>query len=196
VSAVVGWGPVPASLRPGSEVDRAPILDAATMESIRPVLIGFAVRAVRRRDVAEDLVQDTYLAAWQGVRGFEGRSTLRTWMVGILSRKIVDHYRRHRREILTEHPPEPTSMPAVEGHLDAVRARAVIQARLGTLPDLERQAVVLCDIQQGERARAAEAMGVTRGHLRVLLHRGRHRLRLALEGAGADFPYQAPPAGV
>jgi RNA polymerase sigma-70 factor, ECF subfamily len=162
-----------------------------TLRDVEPVLFGFAFRAVRREDLARDLVQQTYVAALENKAAFQGRSKLRTWLVGILSRKIVDHYRKTRREILVDVPPEPDSpsrfaprpAEAPETRLDQRKAMDVIERSLDGLAELERMAVLLCDVEQMDRADACEAMGVKATHLRVLLHRGRHKLRKALEDA-------------
>jgi RNA polymerase sigma-70 factor, ECF subfamily len=166
-------------------------LDDATLKEVEPVLFAFALRSVRRQDLARDLVQETYVAALENKAPFEGRSKLRTWLVGILSRKIVDHYRKTRREILTDIPPEPDSpsrfaprpAQAPETRLDHHKAVGVVERSLGALSELERVAVLLCDVEQMDRADACESMGVKPTHLRVLLHRGRHKLRKALEDA-------------
>jgi RNA polymerase sigma-70 factor (ECF subfamily) len=56
-------------------------------------LLRFALNRVGTRDTAEDLVQDAFLAAWKSRDTFDGRSSLGTWLCGILRRKIADHYR-------------------------------------------------------------------------------------------------------
>ncbi|HEX7478285.1 MAG TPA: RNA polymerase sigma factor [Polyangiales bacterium] len=166
-------------------------LSEATIRQVEPVLTAFAVRAVRHHSLAQDLVQETYLAAIESRASFEGRSTPRTWMVGILLRKIVDHFRRHKREVLVDEVPEleaPTRFAtqpyvAPDRHLDDKRAMAVIDRALPELSELERMAVLACDVEQLDREEACNAMGVRPTHLRVLLHRGRHKLRKALEDA-------------
>jgi RNA polymerase sigma-70 factor (ECF subfamily) len=57
-------------------------------------LFRFALMRVRNRDVAEELVQETFLAALRAKDAFAGHSTERTWLIGILRRKITDHYRK------------------------------------------------------------------------------------------------------
>jgi RNA polymerase sigma-70 factor (ECF subfamily) len=57
------------------------------------VLFRYALQRVRRRDVAEELVQETFLAALRAREGFAGQSSERTWLVGILRHKVVDHIR-------------------------------------------------------------------------------------------------------
>jgi RNA polymerase sigma-70 factor (ECF subfamily) len=170
---------------------KAPELDEATIRHVEPVLIAFAVRAVRSHALAQDLVQETYLAALESRASFQGRSTLRTWMVGILMRKIVDHYRKHRREVLVEELPEthapmriePPVSPSPERVLDDKSAMRVIEQTLPKLTELERMAVLACDVEQIDRDEACNALGVQPTHLRVLLHRARHKLRDALEHA-------------
>jgi len=187
--------PMTATLPLAGPSDGAPVVRPLSREQIReiePVLMGFAYRAVRRDDLARDLVQETYVAALEAMGSFAGRSSLRTWMVGILSRKIVDHYRRTRREVLSDETPEPaagdllapTPPGAPDSRLDPSQALQVVEKTLGKLTELERMAVLLVDVEQVERDEAGNAMGVQPTHLRVLLHRGRHKLRRALEDAG------------
>ena len=57
---------------------------------------------------------------------------------------------------------------------------------MADLTDLERRAVTLCDVEDLDRDEASERMGVTRGHLRVLLHRGRHKLEASLKASGIE----------
>jgi RNA polymerase sigma-70 factor (ECF subfamily) len=61
-------------------------------------LYGFALARVRKPEVAEDLVQETLIAAFKARDRFQGRSKERSWLVGILKNKIVDHYRKLGRE--------------------------------------------------------------------------------------------------
>ena len=68
------------------------------LERYGDYLYGFAMVHVRRRETAEDLVQETLLAGLEMRSRFEGHSSERTWLVGILKNKIADHYRRGRRE--------------------------------------------------------------------------------------------------
>ena len=61
-------------------------------------LFRYALARVRKPEVAEDLVQETFLAAVRGYERFGGRSSVRSWLVGILKHKIIDHYRKAGRE--------------------------------------------------------------------------------------------------
>jgi RNA polymerase sigma-70 factor (ECF subfamily) len=60
-------------------------------------LFRFALARVRDRSLAEDLVQETFLAAWKSRDAFRGECAFSTWLTGILRRKVVDHFRREQR---------------------------------------------------------------------------------------------------
>ena len=69
-----------------------------SLQKIRPTLLRFAMLQLRNEAVAEDVVQETMLAALEGKSAFSGRSQFKTWAVSILRNKIVDHLRRGARE--------------------------------------------------------------------------------------------------
>jgi RNA polymerase sigma factor (sigma-70 family) len=62
-------------------------------------LFGFAALRVRSRTIAQDLVQETFLAAIKAMSSFGGRSSERAWLFGILRNKLTDHYRLQGREL-------------------------------------------------------------------------------------------------
>lgn len=70
---------------------------AKELESHRDYLMRFAIFLLRDSALAEDAVQDTFIAALGGHAPFEGRSQLRTWLTAILKRKVVDIVRRRHR---------------------------------------------------------------------------------------------------
>ena len=69
-----------------------------SLQQMRPTLLRFAMLQLRDDAAAEDVVQETLLAALEGKSAFSGRSQLKTWAVSILRNKIVDHLRRGSRE--------------------------------------------------------------------------------------------------
>jgi len=71
---------------------------AALIHTHRVYLLRVAVLQLRDADLAEDVVQDTLIAALKGADGFSGRSSVRTWLTGILKHKIVDAIRKKGRE--------------------------------------------------------------------------------------------------
>lgn len=157
-------------------------IDAATIREHSPALLAFAFRMVHQREEAEDLVQETWISALRSVSGFEGRASLRTWLTRILRRRIADRYRQRRpfaelaEEMLLDE-------RAPEASLDARRMAELAELTFASLTPLEQRAMML-DLSQLERDEAAEQLGITRGHLRVLLFRARQKLEHALQRAG------------
>ncbi|HJK89587.1 MAG TPA: RNA polymerase sigma factor [Polyangiaceae bacterium LLY-WYZ-15_(1-7)] len=157
-------------------------LDAATIRELEPSLLRYARQRVGKDELARDLVQETWVAAMKGISSFAGRSSLKTWLVSILRRKIVDMHRRSRPQVsFEEHHTPPFESP--RERLDDLAAVDMVHKELVHLPRRERQAVQLVDVEGLDRIEAAERMGVNRSALRVMLHRGRHRLKAKLEAA-------------
>lgn len=154
---------------------------------------GYLLRVARRhlRDpaLAEDTVQDALLAALQARQGFGGRSTLRTWLTGILLHRIADALRQHRRQPQREEPlPDSDddaparSEIAVDGRdpprlLEARQALAGVQASLQSMPALAARAVLLREVDGLENEQIAQQLGLPPARVPALLHRARQRLR-------------------
>ena len=159
------------------------ISDSAVRE-LEPVVYRFALRAVRDPELARDLTQEALLAAVAQGESFAGRSSLRTWVIGILSHKLADHFRRRAAQPDGGDEPDLLAAPSAEDVERVVAARrelAAVEQALRALPDLERLALMLTDVEGLPREDCCNALGVTATHLRVLLHRGRNRLRRMLE---------------
>jgi RNA polymerase sigma-70 factor (ECF subfamily) len=154
------------------------------LAQLQPVLYRFALRAVRDPELARDLAQDALLAAVAQAASFAQRSSLRTWVIGILSHKVIDHFRSRAARLdggddadLYEAP----SREDVERVVSARQELGAVERALDKLPALERMALLMTDVEGVERENCCHALGVTPTHLRVLLHRGRNRLRRMLE---------------
>jgi RNA polymerase sigma-70 factor, ECF subfamily len=159
-------------------------INAQTIDELSPALFRFAMRFVRRREEAEDLVQETWLSALRGAPSFEGRSSLRTWLNGILRRRAADHYRKERHTDTLDDDLEVGYFVSLAEQLDSASAVQLAAQAMSELSLLEQTAITLCDIEEHERDLAAARMGVTRGHLRVLLHRARQKIQQRLEAQG------------
>ena len=162
---------------------RVAAISAEAVKELEPVLYRFALRATRDADLSRDLTQEALLAALAQQEGFAGRSSLRTWVVGILSHKVIDHF---RRRTLQPSGDDPTLLAApspedVERVVAARQELSAVEAALQELPELERLALLMTDVEGLPREDCCNALGVTATHLRVLLHRGRNRLRRMLE---------------
>jgi len=146
-------------------------------------LYGVAYRMTGNAADAEDLVQDTLLRAWRGFDRFQPGTNLRAWLHTILQRVRVDQLRRKGRRPPMEELGE--TEPAVPPPQDALASGAeALERALGGLPEVFRTAVVLRDVEELSYAEIAEALRVPIGTVMSRIHRGRARLRAALQGSG------------
>jgi RNA polymerase sigma-70 factor (ECF subfamily) len=158
-------------------------------------LLRLAGTVVGSRAVAEEVVQDTWLAVVRGLDRFEGRSSFKTWLFHILlNRARTTAGREHRSTLLPggdlderfdgtgawSTPPVPWS-DQVDDRLVAERLADRVREALPTLPDGQRHVVVLRDIEGLTAAEVSELLGLTDGNQRVLLHRARARIREQLD---------------
>ena len=172
--------------------------EAAFVELVRRYqvrLLRVAEATVHSRAVAEEVTQETWLAVCRGVDRFEGRSSFATWMFSILMNRARSAVSREQRAgtpapapALEERfdgsggwvtPPEPW-WDRADDRLVAEQLAARVGPLLVELPEAQRQVVLLRDIEGLSPADVAALVGVTDGHQRVLLHRGRTRLRALL----------------
>jgi RNA polymerase sigma-70 factor (ECF subfamily) len=158
-------------------------------------LLRLAESVVSNRAVAEEVVQDTWLAVVRGVERFESRSTFKTWLFHILlNRARSAAGREHRAPPLAEAdlserfdaaggwvtPPVPWSEQA-EDRLVAVHLVDRVRELLPHLPDSQRQVLLLRDIEGLPASDVCALLGVSDGNQRVLLHRARVQLRRQLD---------------
>jgi RNA polymerase sigma-70 factor, ECF subfamily len=165
------------------------------------VMVGLARSYVPNQAVAEEVVQETWLAALCGLPSFEGRSSVKTWLYAILLNRARTAGLKERRHIPIEDSERAVdqarfnrdgswSFPPlhwtdeVEDRVRAERMTKSIQVAIDQLPSPQRDVLMLRDIEGMTAAEACEILGLGQGHQRVLLHRARGRLRSALE---ADF---------
>ena len=179
------------------------VVAAATRVSelcgLRPYLMRVALSRVRDREIAEDVVQETLACAWKGSESFARRSTLRTWVTGILLHKVTDAFRALGREpshaAIDHHETDDdarfhddgswrapvTAWSDPELALDCGRFRDEFEAQLGKLPPRQARAYMLRELQGLEPGEVCEAMGISEANLHVLLHRARLALRESLD---------------
>jgi RNA polymerase sigma-70 factor (ECF subfamily) len=165
---------------------------AQLVRHYQPPLLRLAVATVGSRAVAEEVCQDTWLAVLRGVERFEGRSSLKTWLFRIMLNRARTSVGREQRAGRPDDeverfdatgawasPPEPWA-DRVDDRLVAEHLAKRVQALLPELPHQQRQVVVLRDVEGLGPVEVAALLGVTDGHQRVLLHRGRAKLRALL----------------
>jgi RNA polymerase sigma-70 factor (ECF subfamily) len=155
--------------------------------------------------VAEEVVQDTWLAVVRGLERFEGRSSIATWLFTILvnrAKSAGQRERRHRPSSdvdLAEAPiderfngsgawatPPEVWAEEAEDRVVAGRLAARAKACLEGLPPSQRQVVLLRDVEGLSAKDVCAVLGISDANQRVLLHRGRARVRHVLgEEVGA-----------
>jgi RNA polymerase sigma-70 factor (ECF subfamily) len=149
----------------------------------RPQLLAFALRRMRNREQAEDAVQETLVAALEGLERYAGDSSLSTWLFGILKHKIVDIYRRMPAEESLDTCEEELlhDAPGPEQQCAGRSALAAICRGLGRLPGKTAHAFFLREVLGMETSEACRELQVTPTHCWVLVHRARARLRACPE---------------
>ncbi len=182
------------------------LTDPTELRAHHDALYRFAILNVRNATEAEDLVQATFLAALQARASFRGGCTVRTWLVGILKRKIIDAYRARQHD---EAVPDAGGDQADEGSdadwLDAlfarngswvVRPRAwddpdqslerqeffqVLEACLQAVPGVAGRVFILREVMDLEPDEICKDLEISRSNYWVLMHRARLRLRGCLD---------------
>lgn len=124
---------------------------------------------------ADDIAQDTFLAAWSGLWRFDGRSSFRSWLCAIAWRKRLSAERSRRRSRRREgaYQPPPTLQGGLEGGID-------VKAALASLPVEQRAVVALCLGADFSHAEAAQALSMPLGTIKSHVQRGRAKLMAAL----------------
>lgn len=192
------WGPsqfdTPAFLDQVRQGDRdaVALVVHAYLEQVIRAARGAGLDAAQ----AEDVTQATFMTFIETASRFEGRSRLRTWLFGILFRKIAESRRIRRREENTDdverefdkrfdaagnwmRPPRPA-----DAELEAGEIRAAIEGCLEGAPQNQRVAFTLRDIEGFDTPEICDILEVTSNNLGVMLHRVRNRLRECLEIKG------------
>lgn len=171
------------------------------LERQRPYLLRYASLQLRNADAAEDVVQETLLAALAGEASFGQRSNLRTWLTGILKHKIVDTIRRASREAPIGGPggeegPDFDALFRENGHwveppsawqdpdraLEQKRFLEVLEGCLQKLPARSARAFLMREHLGSQTDEICRELGITENHCFVLLYRARMALQQCLNG--------------
>ena len=169
------------------------------------MMLRVARTQVASRASAEDVVQDAWLTVIRSLDRFERRSTLRTWVIGIVVNLARARARAERRMaqpvdeaettavdaarfLPADHPrwprhwaTEPAPWRTPEDELLAAETRRVLSEAIEALPAAQREVIVLRDLEGVAAAEVCNMLNLTDTHQRVLLHRARTRVRASLE---------------
>lgn len=205
-------------MRPPARPPAHPALDPQRwVERHGDYLYRFAVGRVRRGEVAEELVQDTLLAAWRGRASFGGRASERSWLTAILKRKVIDWLRaavrdRKRQEEPAEdawadklftsggtwkRSPDEWAADTPEGGVEREEFWAAVGVCVQKLPPRLRDVFVLWHLDDRPADEVCRAARVTTNNLWVMLHRARLRMWKCLSRAwyGIDPDDRPDPRG-
>jgi RNA polymerase sigma-70 factor (ECF subfamily) len=181
------------------------LLLAEQIASLYPAMLRFA-RTIVPPAVAEDVVQETWIAVLKGADAFEGRSTLRTWIYAVLRNKarqaLGSEIRRRTREVEEAagecdplagrlHPPghpdaghwsvPPSARFIPEERAVTAELRQKVFEALEKLPPRQRTVVLLRDVEDFSADEVCDLLDLDPGNQRILLHRGRAKLRAHIE---------------
>ncbi|GET33110.1 hypothetical protein PbJCM13498_19730 [Prolixibacter bellariivorans] len=164
-------------------------------------LFNFAVSRVFSPDLAKDLIQDSFVSALHNQSSFRGESSERTWLVAILKRKIIDHYRK--QNVRKEEPIADSSSPfrqegILKGHWDEMHApqhefvekdnlydnnefMRILNYCLSLLPPRLAAIFSLKVVEEMDTEDVCKEMDVTPSNIWTMLHRSRLKLRACIE---------------
>ena len=196
-----------AALRRGDEA-----AFTALVRQYQALMLRVARGYCRDPRVAEEVVQETWMALLEGIDRFEGRASLKTWLFRVLVKRAITRGTRERRQVpFSSVAPEaeddgptvdpdrflPAEHPRFAGHWaaypgdwnalphDRLMSRETIQAvrkAIEELPERQRTVISMRDIGGFSPEEICEALDLSEGNQRVLLHRARAKVREAIEG--------------
>ncbi|MBR8537332.1 sigma-70 family RNA polymerase sigma factor [Carboxylicivirga sediminis] len=162
-------------------------------------LYNYALVRVSRPEVAEDLVQETFLAGIRSLASFEHKSSVQTWLVAILKRKIIDYYRK--RSVISEefyveerfgpngnmqdhwlekHAPDRWQVNSDE-LLENDELKKILQACIRHLPEKWASCFILRVMEEMKGEVVCKELNISPSNMWVMLHRARLQLRDCLE---------------
>lgn len=162
-------------------------------------LFSWALHKTGNREAAEDLVQDTFMAAVQSFEKFQGKSNPKTWLFGILNHKIMDYHRTRFKNATSsldkdisaltfdeqgnwkpdQRPTEWTDDP--KNFLDDPEFNVVLQKCMGKLPQGWFSAIQLKFMDEKNGEQICQELGITPTNFWQILHRAKVQLRKCLE---------------
>jgi RNA polymerase sigma-70 factor (ECF subfamily) len=149
-------------------------------------LRSLAYRLLDDRESAIEAMQDVYVKAFGGLPGFEGRSSVGTWLYRITYTTCLDHLERGRRHTAVYADADPPSLHLVRDPADEATLHADLAAALRSLSCEARAAVLMVDRDGYDYRTTAAVLGIPMGTLASRLSAARAALRRALEGEEAS----------
>ena len=161
-------------------------------------LFNYAITRTHSHEIAEDLVQDTFLSALKAKKSFKGNSSERTWLIAILKRKIIDYYRslsKHKETSSSDTKPfrksgffsghwlsdKTPSSWNIEKDIENHELLEIIKYCLSLLPSKWSACFNLKNLEEIPNKEICKELEISESNLWVMLHRARLQLRECLE---------------
>lgn len=167
-------------------------------------LFSYAMFRVSEKDMAEDLVQETFLAALKSYSTFDGRSSIRTWLTGIMRHKVMDHFRNIYK---TEKKTVDLESMNIDDFIDEGKNKGrwrpghipgdwsgtpdddlhqkefmeILKDCLSELPERIASVFKLSELEERDTNEICKELGITATNFWVIMHRARNGLRRCLE---------------
>lgn len=164
------------------------------LSTIQPKIRAIVRGKIHEEAAAEDVVQNTLLSIHRGRSTYRSERAFGPWMRAIARNSIIDHFRERKRrgdreiELVVEEWPDENSATDV-GAEDPLAPE--LEAALASLPEAQRVAVTLVQVNGMSVAEAALRVGISPGALKVRAHRGYRAMRKSLEGARESGEWQS-----
>jgi RNA polymerase sigma-70 factor (ECF subfamily) len=171
-------------------VERVQTGDPAAFDEIverhKGAVFRAALAALRNREDAEDVTQETFITAYRKLDTFRGESQLRTWLSRIAWNRSMDHRRRGRfRSFLHLDEPDAVELPSLDADPErstlAASAHARVRREIDRLPENLRDTLLLASAGDLDYASIAEMLGVREGTVKSRVFEARAMVRLALQ---------------
>lgn len=169
------------------------------VENYADYLFNYAVARVNNSDLAKDLVQDTFISGLKSAKNFQGKSTERTWLISILKRKVIDHYRKinskkgqaevrmnfyndgeNQGNWLEERVPQSWDN-ASEKKVENQELKHQLEKCIENLPEKYGMVFRMKTIQEFETEEICKELDISASNLWVMVHRARTQLRKCME---------------
>ena len=159
-----------------------------------PVVLAYASRLLRDRAEAEDVAQEAMIRLWRIAPDWrQGEARVTSWLYRVVTNLCTDRLRagRRRRADALEDVPEPADgAPDAEGAMIAADRQGALQAALASLPERQRQAVVLRHLEGLTNPEIAEVLGVGVEAVESLTARGKRALQALFAGRKEELGYE------
>lgn len=169
------------------------------VQSYSDYLFNYTITRVNNSDLAKDLVQETFFAGLKSMKNFQGKASERTWLISILKRKIIDHYRKinstkgkaevrmnfykdgdNEGDWIAERAPNTWGKDA-DKDIENNELKSALEKCIENLPEKYRLVFEMKTIQGFETEEICKELDITSSNLWVIIHRARTQLRKCME---------------